>query len=206
MDQLETLAIGGIRLAINGFLLWVLWYCLWRPQFVADTRQRLFEIRDRLFLRTQKEAKGFDFEAYRLLEASINRAIRHADRMTLFRYLAAILAVKQLRIEASRLEVEWSNAIDKLPTTTYRLDIQELKRDLSYVVVRQFVISSPLLWPVAAITFVVVVAHAWRSAKKSQLRQDFAGSFPALDRVEAQAAELEEAERFSADPRIPAHS
>ena len=69
LDQLETLAIGGIRLAINGFLLWVLWYCLWRPQFVADTRQRLFEIRDGLFLRAQKEAKGFDFEAYRLLEA-----------------------------------------------------------------------------------------------------------------------------------------
>src|SRR5947209_617518 len=81
-----------IRSALALFALWFIWYYGFRNYFLDKMRQRLFEIRDRLFDYSADGNIDFNHAAYGNLRLSLNGMLRFAHQLYFSRALLSIVA------------------------------------------------------------------------------------------------------------------
>src|SRR5258708_37476155 len=120
MRELSAVA-STIHLVVALTAMWVLVFLFWKPYRIDAFRQRLFALRDDLFSYAETGQIRFDHPSYIYLEKSINRAIRLAEQLTFIRMLPLIFLKDQsIDDRVVRLNREWSESLDLLPTTSDR--------------------------------------------------------------------------------------
>ena len=100
------------------FSFWWLYFFEYRPLVVAQTRQRLFRVRDELFQKAATGIVAFDSEAYRIIRRMLNGSIRFTHELTLLHAVLLLMRSrsKDVRQDALKLHSHLKQEIDRLPS------------------------------------------------------------------------------------------
>ena len=127
-------------------LLWWLWIEVKRYR-LDKTRQAIFSIRDKLFMRAARGEIDFDSDAYQLTRTLLNSAIRYAERISLLRIAAVQSALERHNVEgifSSRMRRALEGATHEQKRLI--LDcVQELDKTLILHMLRSSIVSLLLL-------------------------------------------------------------
>lgn len=141
---------------LSWFVLWLLIFQCWGSLRTDLFRQKLFAIRNELFLLGAEGAVGFEHQAYAELRMRINAVIRFAHTATLLRItcIAAVEATSPL-VPVQALREEWERALASLPGQTADR-FREIERSLTRATIEHAVLvpallSLPLLVPFIAV-------------------------------------------------------
>ena len=144
--------VGFIQILIS--LAVLIWFFAgpW-PSFRVDTsRQRCFELRDRLFLFAADSGVDFDDPLYRRTREWLNACIAHAHDMKLWNLMAFIFAHRPG--PRSNLYTD----IRALPDGPVRTELSEIVEQAMFVQIELMVARSPLLLAVTILTPLFVLA------------------------------------------------
>ncbi len=78
-----------LLLIVHIFALWGVWYFLIRETQREDFRQKMFALRDEMFVFVGENKLGYDNPAYTLSRVLFNGAIRFSDRLDIFTILVS---------------------------------------------------------------------------------------------------------------------
>lgn len=166
----------------------------WREYRLDALRQRLFEVRDRLFDLGLSGQVPFDHPAYGQMRKSINGMIRFAHRISFFRLIFVSFASPALMRGSVELPstVLQKRASD-LPEDA-RATLMAVHREMWVTVTRHMITGSPLLLLVLA--FVGLYELFSGAARRViQASAEFiAPLLPGRDAMEAEALEAQERE------------
>jgi hypothetical protein len=176
----ETLQIG---LSLIG--LWTLAFVLF-PDHRADAfRQRLFDLRAKLFDYAASGAVPFDHPAYGLLRLRMNGLIRFAHRFTSLQFLFVLTFNKDVPHPVEPLE-RWQQALDTVESEDVRKRLTEFSDEMARLLVWHLVTGSfVLLLALAVFGTYAVIRGTTRAAFAA-----FAKKLPGVARLELQAAEV----------------
>jgi hypothetical protein len=111
---------------------WAVWELGFKAVFLDGFRQRLFELRMRLFSLAESGVLSYDDDAYRAIETLLNGLIRYAHRLSFIVYVSSVWEIsrakredkdyvdfaQQLSLKISRLDpdvqIEISNLLSKV--------------------------------------------------------------------------------------------
>jgi len=136
-------------LAFQNVLFWFIMALIWwvwveyRKYSLDKTRQRLFVIRDQLFINACEEALPFDSEAYRLMRDLLNRGIRYTERLTIYRVAIVKTTMDRYGLENS-FSTRFSAEMKGLDADQKRILTDALK-DTDNVLIHHLVHSNLLL-------------------------------------------------------------
>jgi hypothetical protein len=114
-DALVSVALIGAIAAI--------WYGPWQHLCTDVARQRVFEIRDRLFDMAAEGRLDFSSREYRELRDSLNQSIRFAHLLTWPYFLHMAFALELMR---SPPQSQIRSAIDNLPDPATRIEVRQM--------------------------------------------------------------------------------
>ena len=143
---------------ISLLALWVV-YCLSYRDYRVDLfRQRLFELRDRVFDFARSGELSFDHPAYGILRSTINGFIRFGHRFGMFQIILFVSSIRRRDFQdAGELQFHerWRNATTDLPDST-REKLNQFMLEMQLIVGDQLLFTSPTLM----ITLVPVITWA----------------------------------------------
>jgi len=169
--------IGAVlNVAFGLVLLWIVVYFGWRPYRIDNLRQRLFELRDELFLAAADGELSFDDSAYQILRDRLNAVIRFAHTVTLTR--SVLYRLEGTDVEG--LREKWLQAVAKL-SDKQRQHLLDIDQRASFVLVDQVFSGSPIMWVALACCIPVFV---WQEAKEAKVK---AAKQLRVEQIEAQA-------------------
>ncbi|HEY6351132.1 MAG TPA: hypothetical protein VI636_17140 [Candidatus Angelobacter sp.] len=169
MNQIGIVMNVGFGL----ILLWLLWNFGWRPYLEDNIRQKLFELRNELFLYAADGEISFSDPAYMFLRRRIEALIRFAHKINAIRLL--ILEAKQSATPLAEIEREnqkWQSSLD---------DISEAAREKltgihsrAHVLVASHIVRGSvllLLVSLVALPFVAIYSYlASHSRSENELK------------------------------------
>ncbi len=185
-----------LHLGLSLSLLWVLAFAFWRNYRIDATRDRLFELRDRMFDFAADGHVPFDSPAYARLRVIMNSVIRFTHRITFARLLFILATHKLVTLEYERdYYREWVTAVNALQSEDAKRRLQQFHVEMWSIVVRHMLTGSPILW----VCFLIAsIALAIQGATKRSL-QAFATRIPGQLLLEAEAVEAQEEARRSSE-------
>lgn len=190
--------------AFNAFFMVGIWWLIFvglRQYRIDAFRQELFSIRDELFdYAASGEELTFDSKAYGLTRTSLNGMIRFAHQFTFARSIVMVLADKV--VADGRHSREYENQmldamLELSPKANKR--IEKARRDTHKAVFKYVVLSSPLLWFVVTIAFLIGV---WKKLFKLVICGKNKGSRRRWASIDAEAWELGESIRSGCNHQI----
>jgi hypothetical protein len=145
-----TDAIVGatISFSVGAFLLVLLYVC-WRSYQLDSFRDKLFALREELFLYVC-DNDMVDHPAHGFLRDEINSFIRYAHKITVWRLGFLIGARDALRVGPSSMLEEWKSALELVPAGS-RDKMRYFHEKSLILMTRHLVASSLILRPVAAV-------------------------------------------------------
>lgn len=164
-------------------------FYLWRDYRLDVFRERVFSLRDELFLYVLANRIDFANVAYSGLRDRMNTVLRFAHEFTFTRF---VLAVFLRPFGEQNLElVAWEKAVDQLPEEDMRRRLREFRDAfafamLDYIMLRSF-LRFLLLRPTKAL------AQAWKRALLTK-------ATPAIEQLESDALEEDTNHRRREDP------
>lgn len=164
-------------------------FYLWRDYSLDVFRERVFSLRDELFLYVLANRIDFANVAYSGLRDRMNTVLRFAHEFTFTRF---VLAAFFRPFGEQNLElVAWEKAVDQLPEEDMRRRLREFRDAfafamLDYIMLRSF-LRFLLLRPTKAL------AQAWKRAL-------LAKATPAIEQLESDALEEDTNCRRREDP------
>jgi len=126
-------------LASLGFLVWFV-RGPWQAILVDITRQRLFEIRDSIFLMAADGKLDFQSEPYLELRNRLNRSIRFCHNARVSRLIASAW----VEDEVSEKSTSWS-LIEKVQDESVRRDLEVKAAEAAMHLAALMVLRSPIL-------------------------------------------------------------
>lgn len=152
--------LGAVLNTIFGLtMIWIVVYCGWRPYRIDNIREKLFELRNELFLIAADENVAFDSQAYCILRNRLNALIRYAHTITLSRLIlfgiaASVHPNKQYR----KQQQEWAEAVERLEPAS-KQKVMDIHYRMHTEILSQVFSGSPILWIMFALYFPVQVIH-----------------------------------------------
>ncbi len=125
-------------------LIWWLW-TEYKRYRLDKTRQRLFAVRDKLFLDAAKGSVAFDSEAYLLIRGLLNRAIQYTERVTLMRVVMVRSTIEKYGLQRVFLE-KMRHALNGLDDTDQKRIIVEALKEADRILITHLVRSNFLLF------------------------------------------------------------
>src|SRR6266576_646661 len=129
---------------ISLLALWVV-YCLSYRDYRVDLfRQRLFELRDRVFDFARSGELSFDHPAYGILRSTINGFIRFGHRFGMFQIILFVSSIRRRDFQdAGELQFHerWRNATTDLPDST-REKLNQFMLEMQLIVGDQLLFTS----------------------------------------------------------------
>src|SRR4029077_15335769 len=148
MTTVET--IIALRSVVYLLLLWFFVFMLWKDYCLDDFRERIFTLRDELFLAATRGEISFDDPAYKMFRERLNISLRYAHEFTLSKLFLA-LAVPMFGTSEG---LAWEEHMKRLPEETKELLIRYrillVSNVLRYMILRSFVLAVLLLLSRAA--------------------------------------------------------
>lgn len=139
----------------------VLFFILYRDYRKDLFREKLFSIRDQLFLMGAEGKIDFESPAYGALRSIINSSIRSGHRCGLMEILTFRIAFRKDKLFKSGAEIFdefWKSELEKLAPEARR-ELKKLRGEMHYAVAEQVFFTSSLLMAM------VIPAIAWVSMK-----------------------------------------
>ena len=155
------LILTVVASVISLLALWVVYCWIYRDYRVDLFRQRLFELRDRVFDFARSGQLSFDHPAYGILRSTINGFIRFGHRFGVLQIVLFVSIIRRRDFQdAGELQFHdrWRNAIADLPEST-RDKLNHFMLDMQLIVGDQLLFTSPML--VITLVPVVVWAVLW---------------------------------------------
>ncbi len=141
MIMTTTALIQILELLAGAALLVIFFRYPWQSILVDMTRQRLFEIRDDIFLYAADDRIGFDSDVYNELRDRLNSAIRYCHKVRFSTLFAAIsVNDSQWKQEKSLMDV-----VAEIKKADLRNDLEEKVLDATFFLVTLMVLRSPVL-------------------------------------------------------------
>jgi len=144
--------------------LWWLYFVEYRRLVLDHTRQRLFFIRDHLFLAAERGEVGFDTRAYGLVRLTLNGMIRYAHEISVIQIIGLYRAEKRFGTNerAEQFANDLRVVVSELPWPARKLIMNAL-RDMHLTMLKHAIYTAPLL----ALLFVVAQVllsryHFWK--------------------------------------------
>lgn len=148
-------------------LLWWVW--IEYKKFTIDkTRQRLFVIRDELFMKAANAEVSFDSEAYKLTRNLLNGAIRYTERLTLSRVVRVNAILDHYEIQ-NRFSHSFAAAIKGLDDSQKKVFTTALK-ETDQVLIRHLVHSNFLILTVAELASVLHLTNQLMKRLASKIK------------------------------------
>ena len=159
MDLLLTgIALLGVLLT---------WRYIWRPTMVADTRDRLFDVRDDLRA-TFAAVDKLDHPDYLAARSLLNAEIRYIERSSLIASSVALSMLKQM--DPAKIQLPVFSVSDE----TLRDSLRKARMSASDLVLGHLVTSSPIWFPLALVGlpfFIIGMLVKRTSLTMSRLRE-----------------------------------
>lgn len=126
--------------------IWWLYFIEYRRYRLDATRQKLFQIRDRLFAEAADGVLPIDSKAHLILRKMFNGTIRYAHRLGFIQIVSILIAEQQVRggAEARRFSQELDEAIREL-SPKGRDAVKRARRQLHVTVIEHIVFNSIFL-------------------------------------------------------------
>lgn len=150
-------------------LLWWLW-CDIKKYRREEVRQKLFAIRDDLFMEASRGEIAFDSEAYNLMRKVLNGAIRYTERLTLFGVAWAHVELKKNGLENRFAEV-LREAMDILDSDEQRKLIASTLNRTNQALIEYLVESNLLILLIANFSIVMKSVHIRLASVSSLVRK-----------------------------------
>lgn len=132
----------AIQTLISILGLFVIYFFLYRDYRRDLHRERLFALRDRLFLFAASGKVDFESPAYGLLRMLINSSIRHTHTIgAIESLLLYFMTRKNPRVAQTQFREKWKVEVDKLPQEAQN-QLNEIHHELHYLVFKQMVATS----------------------------------------------------------------
>jgi hypothetical protein len=126
---------------------WLWLFACWRPYRLDALREKLFALRDELFLlASQDRALPFEHPAYRCLRDDLNGMIRFAEKMTFFRAVLLWLSIPREIAQS-----DWEKELRGLPLHTQR-NLLRIRSAAALAVSDHVVHGSPILLVLLALS------------------------------------------------------
>jgi len=128
---------------------WWLWFIQYKKFFIDDTRQKLFSIRDELFIAASRGEISFDDKLYGMTRITLNGAIQYTHDLTVAKLLGSIILGKFLgeTPQLKNYRDSWSQAFSELEPSAKKL-ILKTHRDMHRAMFNHIARSSLLLMAV----------------------------------------------------------
>ncbi|NVK17150.1 MAG: hypothetical protein HWE30_00490 [Methylocystaceae bacterium] len=129
----------------------VLLYGPWRSLWLSWGRQRLFEIRDKLFLKAANGEISFEDSVYKEFRESINNNIRFLHHATIPRIVASTFISRKMDVKD-----ELANAVTAVENQDLKEELTRFRAKILVTVAFCVVLRSPL----SAVFFIVAALFA----------------------------------------------
>jgi hypothetical protein len=197
MTPVETVSVS-LHFAMALAFLWILLFYFWRRQRVDVLRERLFEIRAKLFDYAANGAVSFDDPAYTGLRVLMNGMIRFAHRFSGTRIIMTLVFRRELGDFTPAPLARWEKAMERLPEENRKV-LRGFHDDMMIRIVLHVTTGSPVLM----LVFLVYALRYWVSSGNLRSRvwvplkqqvEEVTKRLPHIETVEVQAiaAEMEE--------------
>jgi hypothetical protein len=191
MTTIET--IIALKSVVCLLLLWFFVFVLWKDYCLDVFRERIFTLRDELFLAASRGEIGFNDPAYRMFRERLNISLRYAHEFTLSK-LCVALAFPMFSINEG---LAWEEHMKPLPEETrallVRYRIMFVSNVLRYMLLRSYLLSVLLL---LAYTGTRVVGGFNDLTKRYILSK----ATPAVEKIESEVFEEDDRHR---NPTVP---
>jgi hypothetical protein len=188
---MNTIAIINLSVAIFcSFLIWYLYFELYKEYAIDCFRQDVFELRDNLFDDAAKGLIDFNHPAYCLLRRTMNGNIRYSHRVSILNSLIIAIMFRNSELKKAGFSFE-----EKLKLAMDGLDVEVKEKILNYrkklqvIFLKHLVRESPitfffllLLLAITIIPFIVLIV--FRNSVFSFLRSIL---FQEIDSIESTA-------------------
>lgn len=151
------------------FMLWVLFFWLYRDYRLDYFRQRLFALRDQLFDLASEGKVGFDSDAYRLTRSMLNGTIRFGHKLGFIDILCVAIAARNADVMSrpnsfsGRLEAAYSDLDEDT-----RRELESIRRQMHVLMAEQTIFtSSVLVFSLVAVAFGLFSVLAGKFATKA---------------------------------------
>ena len=129
----------------------------WQTFWADIAKQRLSELKDRLFSLALEGRIGFDSPVYRVTRSWLNDQIRYADRMSFGDCVAFLIAFRGRIPRFRTLEDEFANVDDReLRAELRAIHLQAVQIQLGHMIVRSPLLLVFTVWMPFFILFVVM--------------------------------------------------
>ena len=149
--------------------LWVFFYWIYRDYRVDVFRQKLFRLRDELFMLAANGDLDFEHTAYGMTRMTLNGFLRFADR---FNIISAILMARKMRDaqeSVTRFELILEQSMNQLDDETKDAVTSIISR-MHLVIAEQLILTSLLFW-VFIVPVVTILLGAWLTERmKSKIQ------------------------------------
>tara|TARA_R110000772_G_scaffold181116_2_gene292450 strand:+ start:787 stop:1359 length:573 start_codon:yes stop_codon:yes gene_type:complete len=97
---------------------WWLWFFKYKSFYIDDTRQKLFKIRDQLFLAALDGKIGYDETLYKMTRTTLNGAIQYSHNLSAVRFAGALVVAKIIgeTFQLQQYRASWDNAFEEAKT------------------------------------------------------------------------------------------
>jgi len=154
---------------LTGIALLVLFFRYpWQSILVDITRQRLFEVRDSIFLYAADGRINFDSKIYGELRDRLNASIRYCHKAKFSTVFAAI-AVQGEGAEAPRHERNLLEIISDIDDTDLRADLEEKLEEAVTFLATLMVLRSPVLILISMLLMPFLLIHELLSGHVKRL-------------------------------------
>lgn len=176
-----TVLSSGVSLV----LLWVLVFWFYRRYRVDLYRERVFALRQELFVLAYEGEIRFTDTAYILTRTTLNGFIRFGHRVNVSSVIAATWAFRKDLDSESGFHSRFAKAVEPLPSET-REKLEGIVQRMNIFTLEQVIFGSPLFMMLLVPAVVVLVAkHAGSEAVRRLLSRKWVR--PALDPVDSVA-------------------
>ena len=121
-----------ILTALSTLGLWWLWFIQYQKFFIDETRQKLFHIRDKLFLAASNGEISFDEPLYKMTRTNLNGAIRYTHDLSLVRIIGAVVLARSLgeTPQFKHYRESWNSAFEQVKSDSAKELIQDAHRKM----------------------------------------------------------------------------
>lgn len=176
---------------LSAATLWYFFFWMHKNHSVEIFRQKMFDLRDRLFDDAMDGKIGFNHPAYRLLRNTMNGFLRHGHRVTLFELLlVGVLIPTPVYKAAGRVSFSeaWTAATKNAKKDEKEM-LESYRQNMNDLIVTQALLSTPffLIFYVIGMVMVRLPGSIYDSCREKLFRHITAAMKGSLDRVESSA-------------------
>lgn len=189
---MNTLKIAQVLLfGLSAATLWYLFFCIYKDHSVEIFRQKMFELRDRLFDEAADGLVGFNHPSYIVLRSTMNGFLRYGHRVTLFEVLVQNYLVRSaLRRDAGVMSFSeaWALSTKNLPKEV-KEKLEPYRARMTELLLVQAFLSTPffLLFLVVGFFVMRLPSSLYGLIRKTAFRWANSMMGESLDRIESTA-------------------